>query len=75
MKSLRWEDPQEEEMATHSTIFAETIPWTEEPGRLQPCGHKESDMTEHTHTDICIHTYIYTYVDAHECMLYVKFLP
>ena len=33
--SLGWEDPLEEEAATHSTILARRIPWTEEPGRLQ----------------------------------------
>ena len=31
---LGWEDPLEKEMATHSSIFAWKIPWTEEPGRL-----------------------------------------
>ena len=30
-----WEDPLEEEMATHSSILAWKIPWAEEPGRLQ----------------------------------------
>ena len=33
--SLGWEDPLEEEMATHSSIFAWRIPWTEESGGLQ----------------------------------------
>ena len=33
-------------MATQSSIFAWRIPWTEEPGRYSPWGHKESDMTE-----------------------------
>ena len=33
--SLGWEDPLEEGMATHSSILAWRIPWTEEPGRLQ----------------------------------------
>ena len=32
---LSWEDPLEKEMATHSSIFAWAIPWTEDPGRLQ----------------------------------------
>ena len=32
--SLGWEDPLEEEMATHSNILAWRIPWTEELGRL-----------------------------------------
>ena len=31
--SLGWEDPLEDEMATHSSILAWEIPWTEEPGR------------------------------------------
>ena len=29
-----WEDPLEEEMATHSSILVWGIPWTEKPGRL-----------------------------------------
>ena len=33
--SLGQDDPMEEEMATHSSILAWKIPWTEEPGRLQ----------------------------------------
>ena len=33
--SLGWEDPLEEEMATHSSILVWEIPWTEEPGGLQ----------------------------------------
>ena len=44
------EDPLEEEMATHSSILAWRIPWTEELGRLQSMGCKELDMTEHTQT-------------------------
>ena len=35
---LGWEDPLEMEMATHSSILAWKIPWTEEPGRLQSMG-------------------------------------
>ena len=35
---LGWEDPLEKEMATHSSILAWRIPWTEEPGRLQSLG-------------------------------------
>ena len=35
VQSLGWEDPLEKEMATHSSILAWRIPWTEEPGRLQ----------------------------------------
>ena len=33
---LGWEDPLEEEMATHSSILAKKIPWTEEPGGHSP---------------------------------------
>ena len=44
-----WEDLLEKEMATNSTILAWKISRTEEPGRLQSMGHKESDMTEQFH--------------------------
>ena len=37
-QSLGQEDPLEEGMETHSSILARGIPWTEEPGRLQPKG-------------------------------------
>jgi len=40
--SLGWEDLLEKEMATHSSILAWRVLWTEEPGRL----HKESDTIE-----------------------------
>ena len=49
VRSLGWEDPLEKETATHSRILALRIPWTEEPGRLQAMGHKESDTTERLH--------------------------
>ena len=39
------EDPLEKEMATHLSILAWEIPWTEEPGGLQPTGSQESDTT------------------------------
>ena len=38
VQSLGWEDPLEKRMATHSGILALRIPWTEEPGGLQPMG-------------------------------------
>ena len=38
VQSLGQEDPLEEGMATHSSILARRIPWTEEPGRLQSMG-------------------------------------
>ena len=36
--SLGWEDPLEEGMDTHSSVLVWRIPWSEEPGRLQPMG-------------------------------------
>ena len=51
---LSWEDPPEKEMATHSSILACETPWTEEPGRLQIMGRKETDtagrVSTHTRT-------------------------
>ena len=44
-----WEDLLEKEMATHSSNLAWKIPWTEEPGRYSPWGHKESDTIEKLH--------------------------
>ena len=38
VRSLDWEDPLEKGIATHSSILAWRIPWTEEPGGLQPMG-------------------------------------
>ena len=38
VRPLGWEDPQEKEMATHSSTLAWRIPWTEEPGGLQSTG-------------------------------------
>ena len=45
VRSLEWEDTLEEEMATHSSILAWEIPWTEEPGGLVHMVEKELDMT------------------------------
>ena len=47
IQSLGLKDPLEREMATHSTILAWRIPWTEEPDReLNPRGRKELDKSE-----------------------------
>jgi len=52
VRSLGWQDPQEEDMTTHSSILAWRIPWAEEPGSLQ-WGHKVSDTIEQlTHTEL-----------------------
>ena len=42
VRSLGWEDPLEEEMATHSSIHAWKIPWTEELGGPQSMGSQKS---------------------------------
>ena len=44
--SLGQEDSLKKEMATHPSILAWRIPWTEEPGGLSPWGHRELDTTE-----------------------------
>ena len=38
VQSLSWEDPLEKRMATHSSVLAWRIPWTEEPDGLQSMG-------------------------------------
>jgi len=42
VQSLGQEDPLEKEMATHSSIFAWRIPWSEEPSKLQSVGSQKS---------------------------------
>ena len=41
VQSLGWEDPLEKGTATHSSILAWRIPWTEEPGRLKSMGSQK----------------------------------
>ena len=48
VQSLGQDNPLEKEVATHSSILAWEIPWTEEPGDLWSTGFAESDMTEAT---------------------------
>ena len=49
--SLGREESLEKGMATHSTILAWRIPWTEEPGGLQSMGHRVGhDLATNTHT-------------------------
>ena len=53
VQSLGREDPLEEDMATHSSIFAQRIPWTDEPGRLQSIG---SQRVGHNQSNLaCMH--------------------
>ena len=54
VQSLGGEDPLEEGMATHSSILARKIPWTEEPGRLWSIGSRE---VRHNCSNLaCMHT-------------------
>ena len=46
LQYLGWEEPLEKEMATHSSILAWRIPWTEELDGLQFMGCKELDTSE-----------------------------
>ena len=48
-------------MATHCSIPAHKIPWTEEPGRLQSIGHKESDTSERARVRAHTHTHTHTF--------------
>ena len=48
IRSLGWEDPLEKEMATHSSILAWGIPWTEEPGGLQSTGSQRVGQLQPT---------------------------
>ena len=50
VQSLGREDPLEKEMATHSSVLAWRIPWTEELGALQSMGSKKLDTTEQLNT-------------------------
>ena len=58
VRSLGWEDPLEEGMATHSSVLAWRNPWTEEPGMLQSMGSQRSahnQATKHsTYTELIL---------------------
>ena len=60
VRSLGGEDPLEEEMATHSSILAWRIPWTEEPGGLQSMGLQKSG-TGPVSACVCMHTHTHTH--------------
>ena len=56
VRALGQEDPLEKEMATHSSILAQRIPWTEEPVGYSPRGRKESDTTERLNSNFLLET-------------------
>ena len=55
VQSLGQEDSLEKGMSTHSSIFAQRIPWTEDPGGLQSMGLQSQTQVTNTHT----HTFDY----------------
>ena len=65
------EDPLEKEMATHSSVLAWKIPWTEEPGGLHSMGSQKvrHDWATNTHTDM--HTYMCIWYLYHILQVFV----
>ena len=59
LQSLGQEDPLEKETATHSSILAWRIPWTEEPGRLQSMGSQRVGHDWATKTNINVKSSLY----------------
>ena len=55
-------------MATHSNILAWRIPWTEEPGGLQPMSRKESNMTERLTLCCTIHSLLFSSMSFDKCI-------
>ena len=64
---LGWEDPLQKEMAIYSSILAQKIPWTKEPGGLQSTGFAR------VRHDLAIkppnHATFYTYLEKYPCIL------
>ena len=54
VQSLGWEDPMEKGLATHSSILAWSISWTEEPGGLQSVGSQKSRTNTSTFQSLSI---------------------
>ena len=61
VQPLHWEDPLEEETATHSSILIWEIPWTEEPGGLQSTGVAKSQRRLNERARACTHTHTHTH--------------
>jgi len=77
VRSLGQEDHLEKKMATHFSILAWKIPWTEEPGSLQSMGSqkKQTWLSTHTHTHTHTHTYTHTHTHAYTSVMYYSWLP
>ena len=60
---LAWEDPPGKEMATHSSILAWEIPWTEEPGGPQSMGSQSQTRLSHQTTVFyCVYIYLIFFI-------------
>ena len=70
VRSLGWEDPLKKGTATHNSIHAWEILWTEESGGLQSMGHKEADTSEMT-----LHAHVNTPQGGVWGLWFVSFLP
>ena len=71
VRFLVWEDPQEEDMAIHSSILAWRIPWTEEPGRLRPIG---SQRVGHDWSNLAHPINMELILDYHPLLEFIHFL-
>ena len=68
VRSLGWEDPMEEEMATSSSILAWEIPWTEEPGGPQTMGSQsETKLSVYTCTHVHMHKHTLLFLYREKC--------
>ena len=72
--TLGQEGPLEEGLATHSSILAWRVSWTEEPGRLwaigsQRVGHDRSNLALAIHTDTHTHKHTHTHTSHNKCKL------
>ena len=80
VQSLGQEDLPEKEMATHSSIFAWEISWTEEPGRLQsiPVAQSRTWLSTYTHTYyilyiVCLSIIIHIYTKVNKLQFQLNF--
>ena len=73
VQSLGLEDPLEEDLATHSSILAWRILWTEEPGELQSMELKRGghDLMTKQQLYMCVCIYIYIYINLKYMYIYM----
>ena len=71
VQSLGQEDPLEKGTATHSSVLAWRIPWTEEPGELQSMGSQRVDRTERLSTAqscLCVYAGFIRFLPVQFCI-------